>query len=134
MDDAAKKTALRMIPYGIYVMTAEADGAVAAATVNWVTQTSFSPPLVAVGAAVERRSDLEGFVVNPGVRRQGWVVGPRLTRSAHATHADGQGLDESPGGAVLGGEHLQQGPFHGQSLAHRTLGVTRQEVFSEGGP
>ena len=41
MDDAAKKTALRMIPYGIYVMTAEAaDGATAAATVNWVTQTA----------------------------------------------------------------------------------------------
>jgi flavin reductase (DIM6/NTAB) family NADH-FMN oxidoreductase RutF len=35
MDDAAKKTALRMIPYGIYVMTAEtSDGALAAATVN----------------------------------------------------------------------------------------------------
>ncbi len=49
MDDGAKKTALRMIPYGIYILTAEADGAVAAATVNWVTQTSFNPPLVAVG-------------------------------------------------------------------------------------
>ena len=50
MDEDAKKTALRMIPYGIYVMTAEdANGNVAAATVNWVTQTSFDPPLVAIG-------------------------------------------------------------------------------------
>ncbi len=50
MDDNAKKTALRMIPYGIYVLTTETeDGEVGAATVNWVTQTSFSPPLVAVG-------------------------------------------------------------------------------------
>ena len=50
MDADAKKTALRMIPYGIYVMTAEdADGAIAAATVNWATQTSFDPPLVAIG-------------------------------------------------------------------------------------
>lgn len=50
MDPNAKKTALRMIPYGIYVLTAEAaDGRVAAATVNFVTQTSFNPPLVAVG-------------------------------------------------------------------------------------
>ncbi len=50
MDADAKKTALRMIPYGIYVLTAEsADGTVAAATVNWVTQTSFDPPLVAIG-------------------------------------------------------------------------------------
>ena len=54
MDDAQKKTALRMFPYGIYVLTAESkDGKVAAATVNWVTQASFSPPLVAVGVQSE---------------------------------------------------------------------------------
>lgn len=49
MDADAKKTALRMIPYGLYVVTAEADGEVAAATINWVTQASFDPPLVAAG-------------------------------------------------------------------------------------
>src|SRR5690349_13147308 len=49
MDADAKKTALRMIPYGIYVLTAEDGGTVAAATVNWVTQTSFNPPLIVVG-------------------------------------------------------------------------------------
>lgn len=53
MDDAAKKTALRMIPYGLYVMTAEKDDAIAAATVNWVTQTAFEPPLVVVGVKVD---------------------------------------------------------------------------------
>ncbi len=35
MDADAKKTALRMIPYGLYVLTAEKDGEIAAATVNW---------------------------------------------------------------------------------------------------
>jgi flavin reductase (DIM6/NTAB) family NADH-FMN oxidoreductase RutF len=35
MDGNAKKTALGMIPYGIYVLTAEtADGEIGAATVN----------------------------------------------------------------------------------------------------
>jgi flavin reductase (DIM6/NTAB) family NADH-FMN oxidoreductase RutF len=54
MDADAKKTALRMIPYGIYVLTAEGpDGTVAAATVNWVTQTSFDPPLVAIGVKAD---------------------------------------------------------------------------------
>ncbi len=49
MDEQTKKTALRMIPYGLYVLTAESEeGEVAAATVNWVTQASFKPPLVAV--------------------------------------------------------------------------------------
>jgi flavin reductase (DIM6/NTAB) family NADH-FMN oxidoreductase RutF len=54
MDDAAKKTALRMIPYGLYVLTAEnKDGKVAAATVNWVTQAAFQPPLVVVGVKAD---------------------------------------------------------------------------------
>ena len=43
-----------MIPYGLYVMTAEdKDGRISAATVNWVTQASFKPPLVAVGVKVD---------------------------------------------------------------------------------
>jgi flavin reductase (DIM6/NTAB) family NADH-FMN oxidoreductase RutF len=53
MDAEAKKTALRMIPYGLYIMTAKGkDGGVAAATVNWATQASFAPPIVAVGVKV----------------------------------------------------------------------------------
>ncbi|HXG51679.1 MAG TPA: flavin reductase family protein [candidate division Zixibacteria bacterium] len=54
MDAEAKKTALRMIPYGLYVLTAESpDGRVAASTVNWVTQTAFQPPLVVVGVKAD---------------------------------------------------------------------------------
>src|SRR5215472_12533352 len=54
MDNDAKKAVLRMIPYGLYVLTAD-DGAgnVAAATVNWVTQTAFAPPLVVVGVKTD---------------------------------------------------------------------------------
>lgn len=71
MDEAAKKTALRMIPYGMFVLTTKSkDGKdVGAATVNWVTQTSFSPPLVAVGVKADSGShqhitDTGVFVVN----------------------------------------------------------------------
>jgi len=53
MDEAAKKTALRMIPYGLFLLTAKNGEDVASATVNWVTQTSFKPPLVAVGIKVD---------------------------------------------------------------------------------
>lgn len=61
MDEATKKTALRMIPYGIYVLTARgADGTLAAATVNWVTQSSFKPPLLAV--AVKEDSGAHALV------------------------------------------------------------------------
>ena len=55
MDEAAKKTALRMIPYGMFVLTTKSsDGKnLGAATVNWITQTSFAPPLIAVGVKAD---------------------------------------------------------------------------------
>ncbi len=54
MNADAKKTVLRMIPYGIYVLTADdGQGSVAAATVNWVTQSAFAPPLVVVGVKTD---------------------------------------------------------------------------------
>ena len=49
MDEAAKKTVLRMIPYGLYLLGAKDGGRMTMATVNWVTQTSFAPPLVVMG-------------------------------------------------------------------------------------
>lgn len=65
MDGDAKKTALRMIPYGIYVLTADdGNGNTAAATVNWVTQTSFDPPLIVV--AVKADSGACGIVKSTG--------------------------------------------------------------------
>lgn len=43
-----------MIPYGLYLLTAESkSGKIAAATVNWVTQASFNPPLVVVGVKAD---------------------------------------------------------------------------------
>lgn len=54
LNGDAKKTVLRMIPYGIYVLTAEdGKGNIAAATVNWVTQTAFAPPLIVLGVKAE---------------------------------------------------------------------------------
>lgn len=54
MDANTKKITLRMIPYGIYVLTADdGKGNIAAATVNWVTQTAFAPPLVVVGVKTD---------------------------------------------------------------------------------
>ena len=65
MEPNDKKTALRMIPYGLYVLTGQAeDGRVAAATVNWVTQVSFEPPLVAV--AVKADSGAHSIIKESG--------------------------------------------------------------------
>ncbi len=47
-----------MIPYGMFVLTSRSQEGqdIGAATVNWVTQTSFSPPLVAVGVKADSSS------------------------------------------------------------------------------
>jgi flavin reductase (DIM6/NTAB) family NADH-FMN oxidoreductase RutF len=54
MNTEHKKSVLRMIPYGIYILTADdGKGNISAATVNWVTQTAFAPPLVVVGVKTD---------------------------------------------------------------------------------
>lgn len=65
MDADAKKTALRAIPYGLYVLAAETPSGVTAGTVNWVTQCSFEPPLVAVG--VKKDSAGHAIIKEAGV-------------------------------------------------------------------
>jgi len=66
MNADARKTVLRMIPYGIYVLTAEdGQGGLAAATVNFVTQTSFAPPLIAVGM----KADSGAYAAGQAARR-----------------------------------------------------------------
>lgn len=54
--DDSRRTALRMIPYGLYVMAAETeDGDAAAASVTWVSQASFEPPLIMCGVKTGSR-------------------------------------------------------------------------------
>jgi flavin reductase (DIM6/NTAB) family NADH-FMN oxidoreductase RutF len=49
MDEQAKKRTLRMIPYGLYVITAREGEQVNGATVSWLSQASFDPPRIVVG-------------------------------------------------------------------------------------
>ncbi|MDP2376365.1 flavin reductase family protein [Reyranella sp.] len=54
MNADSKKTVLRMIPYGIYVLTSDdGKGSISASTVNWVTQSAFTPPLVVVAVKID---------------------------------------------------------------------------------
>jgi flavin reductase (DIM6/NTAB) family NADH-FMN oxidoreductase RutF len=66
INNDTKKTVLRMIPYGLYVLTSQgANDQVAAAAVNWVTQASFKPPLLAV--AVKGDSFAHTLIQESGV-------------------------------------------------------------------
>lgn len=60
MNEAAKKTVLRHFPYGLYALTVKHGGEEHGMTANWVAQTSFEPPMVAV--AVENTSKTIGMI------------------------------------------------------------------------
>src|SRR5579862_502599 len=64
MDPQAKKVALRAINYGLYVLTAIDGDQVGAAGVNWLTQASFEPPLIA--AAVKADNDSHAIIDKTG--------------------------------------------------------------------
>lgn len=54
MDPQIKKQALRMFTYGLYVLTCRKGSENHAATVTWVAQASFVPPMISV--ALENQS------------------------------------------------------------------------------
>ena len=56
MDPQAKKLALRAVNYGLYVLTATDGNDYGAGGVNWLTQASFEPPLVAAGVKADSGS------------------------------------------------------------------------------
>jgi len=56
MDPNAKKSALRGITYGLYIVGTNDDSGPNGFAGNWLTQTSFEPPLVALAAKAGTRS------------------------------------------------------------------------------
>ena len=54
LDAKVRKKTLRMLSNGVYVLTSRSEDRYGAATVSWVSQASFKPPLVM--AAVRRES------------------------------------------------------------------------------
>src|ERR687885_1002424 len=56
MNQDAKKRVLRSFPYGLYALGVRRGEGAHAMTVNWVTQTSFEPPMLAVAIELESAS------------------------------------------------------------------------------
>ena len=56
MDLQAKKIALRKIPHGVYIVGVKQDSQLNAFTATWLTQVSFTPPLVALGIKKDSHS------------------------------------------------------------------------------
>src|SRR2546428_4884651 len=69
MDEAAKKSVLRLFTYGLYAVTVKHGGEEHGMTANWVVQTSFEPPMVAVAVentsrTIELIRDARHFTIN----------------------------------------------------------------------
>ena len=127
MNADAKKTVLRMIPYGIYVLTADdGKGNIAAATVNWVTQTAFAPPLVVVGV----KTDSGAYKILKTAQRSRSTCSARTKRawpspsSSRPTVADGklsgQPYHKGTNGAPMLDGRARRGRMQGHS--HRRAG------------
>lgn len=56
MDEKARRGALLMIPYGLYVVGVTDGAATTAFTANFLSQCSFNPPLVMLGVNREGRA------------------------------------------------------------------------------
>tara|TARA_B100000700_G_C15054058_1_gene861887 strand:- start:3155 stop:3637 length:483 start_codon:yes stop_codon:yes gene_type:complete len=56
LNQEAKKTLLRKIPHGLFICTVRDGEQVNGFTASWVTQGSFSPPLVVIGVRSEGSS------------------------------------------------------------------------------
>jgi flavin reductase (DIM6/NTAB) family NADH-FMN oxidoreductase RutF len=65
MDTVTKKRTLRLISNGIYVMTSASGGRYGAATVTWLSQASFRPPLVM--AAIRPQSNVFRCLSQSGI-------------------------------------------------------------------
>ncbi len=55
MDPQVRKQVLRMITYGLYVLSAKEDDDVAAGTMTWLSQASFDPPLIMVAIRADSK-------------------------------------------------------------------------------
>lgn len=65
MDQAAKKSVLRLIPYGLYAVTVSRGTDRNGFTANWLAQASFEPPMVMV--AVENEGHSLALIAESGV-------------------------------------------------------------------
>src|SRR6058998_43147 len=103
MDGASRRKTLRMLSNGLYIMTSRSGDRYGAATVTWVSQASFRPPLVM--AAVRPDSNVFACLRESGVAAL-HILGRDQVEMARRffapTRANGDGLNGEPfhGGAT----------------------------------
>jgi flavin reductase (DIM6/NTAB) family NADH-FMN oxidoreductase RutF len=114
LDPQAKRKTLRMLSNGVYVLTSRSKDRYGAATVSWVSQASFKPPLIM--AAVRPESNVFKCLAESR-RAVLHIVGERQQETArrffHPTRAEG--------GSINGEPVLPSLPAHLECLVERLV-------------
>ena len=100
MNDAAKTTVLQLFPYGVYAVTIKHGGEEHGMTANWVVQTSFEPPMVAVAVentsrTIELIRDARHFTINLFLQGQRELAA-KLGRSSASAPQKLRGIKTKP--------------------------------------
>lgn len=112
MDEAVKKSVLRLFTYGLYAVTVRDGDRVNAFTANWLSQVSFTPPLVVVsvenaGSSIQLIRNSGEFaicVLDAGQRAIAAQLGKPLARAPEKL--DGLEIVSGPGGFPILGAAL----------------------------
>ncbi|MGH2521244.1 MAG: flavin reductase family protein [Anaerolineales bacterium] len=102
MDNALKKTVLRMFTYGLYAVAAKHGDEMSAMTVNWINQCSFDPPMLmlAVESDSHSRQVIEAsgaFAVNIYETDQRELAGKLgMTTAKHPEKVEGLTWNSGP--------------------------------------
>ena len=122
MDPAIKKKALRLFSYGLYVVTSRSGEETGAFTANWLSLTSFAPPMVVV--AVEQDS------LSIEVIREAGAFAINVLESGQRELAGSFGRNYAKVGDKLQGHDYQQGST-GAPLLSEALAAVECRVVSE---
>ncbi|MBI3362167.1 MAG: flavin reductase [Chloroflexi bacterium] len=101
MDEAAKKTVLRWFTYGLHAVTAARGGEMAMMTANFIAQSAFTPPHIAVAVETDSKThrliEASGaFAVNVFASDQRDLAG-RLGKKSVKTPDKAEGIAWRPG-------------------------------------
>lgn len=101
MNEAAKKSVLRLFPYGLYSMTVRLRDEDHGMLANWVTQAAFEPPMVSVAVENDARTlamirDARAFALSVLAEDQRELAG-KLGRSSTKVPAKLKGIKTRPG-------------------------------------
>lgn len=103
MNESAKQSVLRLVPYGLYGVTVHLDGEDHGMLANWVTQAAFDPPMIAVAVENDSRTlsmirDARAFALSVLGSEQRELAG-KIGRSSARSPQKLKGVKTKPGPA-----------------------------------